>query len=261
MSSTINIQNDLKKIGLNEQEILTYLTCLRHPKTTPSKLAIITNIKRTTLYPILQKLLDINLIYKKVLLKKKYLYAHPPKQGMQSVSKNAYMQAEDIAKITERLVEKLESNIGQYSPKSDSGAIFLSGKPGVRDLVQRVLDEKQNIYWIGPSKLFLDLDKNQQRELFQRLSVKRMDNGTTAFAMTDKKFESSTYFHGGKESYRQLRTLTLPDSMNAMIVVTGNLCGFVKSFGNKLEAVIFTDTEYAEIIKFVLQILWSSLKK
>ncbi len=261
MSSNTDLQTGLQKVGLSEQESLVYLTCLRNPKMTPTKLSAITNIKRTSLYPILQQLLDKNFIYKKVVSRSKYIFAYPPKHAMQSVSKNARTQADDIGKIAEALVKKLESNTEQLSLEVNTDMLFLAGEPGVRELVDKILDEKQDIYWIGPSKMFVGLDEKQQRELFQRLSVKRMDNGTTAHAMTDKDFMKSFYFHGGKETFRQLRTIDIEPSLNAMIVVTGNLCGFVKLSEKKPKAIIFRDKEYADILKFTLRMLWQGLSK
>lgn len=259
MSTNLDLQSELITIGLEERESVVYLACLHNAKTTPSILESITAIKRTSLYPILQKLLNKNLIYKKTFSKNKYIFAHPPKYAMLSIGTEAKIQADHIAKTAEKLINKLESGIDytKYQPSTD--AIFLSGRPGIRELIHRVLDVRKDIYWLGPSKIFLDLDKNQQRELFQQLTVKRMDNGTTAYAMTDTAFETSFYFHGGSEKFRQLRTIDLPKSLDAMIVVTGDLCAFVKSFDKKSQAVIFQDANYAELLKFTLKALWESL--
>lgn len=260
MSSKTDLQNEIEKIGLNEYESRVYLACLENPKMTPSKLSTITNIKRTSLYPILQGLLDKNFIYQKVYLKKKYIFAHSPKHAMEGVARQAKKHADNVAISAEKLIKKLEHRVGQKTYGVSSEATFFSGRPGVRELVQKVLDEKKDIYWLGQSKIFLDLNKDQQRELFQRLSVKRMDDGTTAYAMTDKAFETSFYFHGGSAKFRQLRTLDLPKSLNAMIVVTGDLCGFVKSFDNKSQSVIFRDADYANILRFTLQLIWETLE-
>jgi len=259
MTTNNDLQQKLQKIGLSKQEAVVYLVCLRNPKMTPSKLANITNIKRTSLYPILQELLDKNLIYKKTFTKKKFIFAHPPRDAMQSIIKQTQKKADDITTIAKILTKKLESKIEQPILNTNTGALFLSGKPGVRELVKIVLNEKQDIYWLGPSKMFTDLDESQQIELFQRLSVKRMENGTTAYAMTDNKFKTNSLFYGGSEKFRQLRTIVLPETLDSLLIVTGNLCGFIKSTGSKSKVTLFRDAEYSNLLRFTLELVWKSL--
>lgn len=56
------IQSTLKKLGLNEKEILVYLNLLKHGKTKPSVLAKITKINRPTLYNIARDLISRGVI-------------------------------------------------------------------------------------------------------------------------------------------------------------------------------------------------------
>lgn len=259
MSSYKSLQKDLLNIGMSESEISVYLTCLEYPKTTPTRIASLTGIKRTSVYPILRQLLGRNLIYKKTFSKKKYFFASSPKQAMRDLSRRATSQAEHITKTAESLIEKLELLAGQTRESISTGAIFLSGKAGIRELIRNILNEKRDIFWLGPSRLFLELDNDQQREIFQRLTVKRMENGTISHAMTDDAFKTSSYFHGGPPSFRQLRTLAFPKSYHSMIVVTGNVCGFIRSLDEESRATLFRDAEYAEILRFALQTIWDSL--
>ncbi len=261
MSSKKSLQEELGEIGLTKQESIIYLSCLHNPKTTPSKLSKETGIARTSIYPIIQKLLDKHFLYQKTFSKKKYLFPYPPSKALDTATHAAQVQADCIARVAERLSERLKESEKQLPLSADTGASFLYGKQGVRDLVQRVLEEKEDIYWLGPSNIFLDLNKEQQRELFQRLSVKRMDENTTAFAITDNNFMTSSYFHGGSETFRQLRIVTIPQEITSMVFATGDLCGLVKSLGNKSEVLILRNREYAHIMRFALHTLWQHLKE
>ncbi len=185
--------------------------------------------------------------------------AIPPSQAVSLLGKRELEKAESIAQAANRLAKQLEDHYGGMKLSANTGAVFYSGRQGARDLIDRVLREQADLYWIGPSKMFIDLDQNLQREIFQRLSVKRMDNGTTAFAISDAAFRDSFYFHGGSSSFRRLRTTESLINTSALIVVTGSLCAFVKSFGSSAEAVSFEDVAHAEILRTCLQLLWDTL--
>lgn len=170
-------------------------------------------------------------------------------------------QAESISLVAEALAKSLEKIAGAGSLSTKDGVVFFKGKQGVRDLFDRVLAEQSDLYWLGPSKLFSGLDQDRQREMFQLLSVRRMDSTTTAFAISDEEFKTNFYFHGGSSSFRQLRTVEFLSETKALVVVTGNLCGFVKPFGKDAEAVLFEDVMYADIIRFSLRLVWNSIEE
>jgi sugar-specific transcriptional regulator TrmB len=246
----------LKQIGLSSAGAEVYLRCLEFYKITPSKLAQITNIKRTTLYLILEKLIEERFIYQVVEGKKIYYRANPPVNIMKEVAEKAKNRARDVVAVSESLAKDLAIMFENDELVSRNGVVRLTGRAGVHDMVDRILKEKSDIYWLGPSRLFNSLGQEQQRELFQRLSVKRMDTNTTAFAISDQEFKESFYFHGGSSNFRQLRVIDFPETVSSLIMVTGDLCGFTKSLGDKAETLIFEDTSYAETIRFALRLIW-----
>jgi len=55
-------RNELRKLGLSEKEIAVYLSLLRMGPSMASVLARVSNVKRTSIYDILNGLTDRNLI-------------------------------------------------------------------------------------------------------------------------------------------------------------------------------------------------------
>lgn len=62
--NTIMIEEILNKIGLDEKEVIVYLSVLKYSKITASELTKKTKFKRTTIYAVLERLLDKKLIGK-----------------------------------------------------------------------------------------------------------------------------------------------------------------------------------------------------
>lgn len=255
------MHNQLVKIGLDQKAAAVYVACLKHGKVTPTKLAAVTGVKRTSLYPILTMLTEKGLLFSKTFSKRKHYCPYPPHRAMEAVTAEATLQADQVAQSAKQLTKQLESISKRTHVDITSGAALFTGPSGIRELVQKILDQQQDIYWIGSSNIFLQLPQEQQREMFQKLSVKRMDAGTTAYAISDRNFTTSTYFHGGSPRFRQLQVVELPADLRSMIMVTGDLCGFIKLEGSSLKAAMLEDADYATICECTLKLLWDVLAK
>ncbi len=58
----MSIKQNLSKLGLNEKEILLYLTLLKHGRTKPGILAILTKLNRATIYSTANSLMSLGII-------------------------------------------------------------------------------------------------------------------------------------------------------------------------------------------------------
>ncbi|MCP4523684.1 MAG: TrmB family transcriptional regulator [Candidatus Gracilibacteria bacterium] len=60
------LQEKLKLLGLNEKEIIIYLTIYKHKRVIPSTISYITKINRTTVYSIIRSLASKNLVIEEI---------------------------------------------------------------------------------------------------------------------------------------------------------------------------------------------------
>ena len=79
----------LKDLGLSDKETAVYLAVLKQGKVAPAKVAVITGLKRTTVYSVAKDLAKMGLITEDLAGKKSFLVANPPEDI------KAFIQAEE----------------------------------------------------------------------------------------------------------------------------------------------------------------------
>ncbi|MEI7890458.1 MAG: helix-turn-helix domain-containing protein [bacterium] len=111
------IQELLQKLGLSEKEIEVYLALFEQGKTTPARLAKATNINRSTVYVLLEKLKDKGLVIEDITTRIMYVSPSSP----EDVEEMFYREQEELKekkKIANKLAEELEK-----MPKSQSFSV------------------------------------------------------------------------------------------------------------------------------------------
>lgn len=96
----------LKKIGLNDKEILVYLTLLKSGKTTPAQLAKLTKINRATIYNIVKSLLTIGIIAEDLGGKILYLTPLPP-ESLNQVIERPKRELEEKEELVKKAIAEL----------------------------------------------------------------------------------------------------------------------------------------------------------
>ena len=129
--------NSLKKLNISEEEIIIYITILELNTCTVLQLAQLTNIPRTTVYLLIESLINRNFIREIEEGKKKKYKANSPDQIIIYAKK----QQEDIV----RTIDSLENDIPQLKAiyGSANGQPKLRFTQGVKEL-QRLLNESLN---------------------------------------------------------------------------------------------------------------------
>jgi sugar-specific transcriptional regulator TrmB len=101
------INDTLKEIGLNDKEVRTYLTLLKHGRMTPATLSKLTRINRASVYNIAKNLLSLGIIAEDLGGKTLYLSPLPPENLRQITEK-----PKRELKEKEELVRKAISELG-----------------------------------------------------------------------------------------------------------------------------------------------------
>src|SRR3990167_4039585 len=102
----------LKKFGLSEKEAKVYLACLNLGDSLASDISLKSNLPRTLVYDLLERLIDLGLISYVVKNNKKYFRAADPKELIRILKE----KQEAINKVMPQL-EKLQKLKGIKRPK------------------------------------------------------------------------------------------------------------------------------------------------
>src|SRR3989338_11529589 len=96
----------LQRFGLSEKEAKTYLACLELGETGAGDISIKSNLPRTLVYDILERLIDIGLASYAIKNNKKYFQASNPEK----LSRILKEKQESISKILPKLKELQKSD-------------------------------------------------------------------------------------------------------------------------------------------------------
>ncbi len=144
----MNLQNELKKIGLSKSEIIVYLFLLEEGLSTPPQISSGTRIARTNCYNILVSLKQKGLIEPQQRQKRKAYLATDPQSLMQSIEKKK--------EIIEQILPDLRS-IHTYQ-KNKPKIKFYEGWEEVKEIYRNSLQAKE-IFAIGSTNGISDIDK------------------------------------------------------------------------------------------------------
>ena len=124
-----NIQS-LKKFGLSEKEGKVYLSCLELGETTATNISIKSNLPRTLVYDILERLISLGLVSYNVQANKKHFIAAEPKELLRILKE----KEESIKEILPNL-EELQKLKSVKRPKVE----IYEGKEGMKTVMNNLL--------------------------------------------------------------------------------------------------------------------------
>lgn len=145
----MDIQKELKNVGLHDSEIEIYLYLLKQGISTPPQIARGTGIARTNCYGLLQKLKEKDLIVEQNKNKRKAYATSDP----QSLIRNLDRKKESLEKIVPdlRAMQRLEKNKPSIS--------FYDGWEQVREIFHQTLENKEGVIrGIASTKQLFSLD-------------------------------------------------------------------------------------------------------
>jgi len=99
------MQELLEQLGLNKTEIEVYLKIVELGKTTPSRVARLTNINRTTVYSAASELVKAGIIEEDIGGKSLYLTARP--EGLREIIERGKRELEKKQRVVQKAVEEL----------------------------------------------------------------------------------------------------------------------------------------------------------
>ncbi|QQR54300.1 hypothetical protein IPG41_03785 [Candidatus Peregrinibacteria bacterium] len=154
VSKFINIKDHLLKLGFSEKEAVAFLTLVRIGATAASVLARLTQIKRTSIYDILNSLENKGAIASFRQGKTQLYYAEDTK-------KLVIAQKEKL-KIAHKLVENLKNT----PPNAGLQISYYKGSEGVKELYNDILEAKPKelLGWVDLDHFYRSLDPEFERK-------------------------------------------------------------------------------------------------
>ncbi len=126
----IEILNRLEKFGLSEKEAKIYLACLELDDAVASDLALKSNLPRTLVYDLLERLIDLGLVSYAIKNNRKYFRAASPHELLRILQEKERAVLEILPDL-----EKLQKMKGVKRPKVE----IYEGKEGMKTVMNDIL--------------------------------------------------------------------------------------------------------------------------
>ncbi len=255
MSTLSQINELLRKSSLlNEKEILVYEAYIGQKFLSPTQISRITGIKRTTVYLVLEELKQKGLLIEKIKGKRK-VAGLAPAQTLRHLVNHEEEKVKEKSNMVRNIILLLENL--QKNANEETEIEILEGKNGAIVLLEKILEQKENIYWLGSLDTILQIF--EEEKLYKLFTWKRMDTKTVSYAITDRKILNNKKFGEKIEGFRQFRFLPENFDIPALIILFGNSVGLIRIHKKDLKIVFVRDKNISGIVKFMLDILWKSL--
>ena len=246
----------LSKVGLDEKEVLVYEDCLNNEPTNPAEIVRRTGLKRSTVYFYLDRLKEKGLVEQRIVSRRKQVITTPPGEAFETLianKKDELAEAEDAAG---KLIPELLKQIHQKN--ADDGSIqYFIGLDSAKYVLEKVFESEEDLYWLGSMEFFFNFIPPEK--FFRQVTVERMSQGTTSYAITDRRILEYPEFRSALNDFKQFRYLEKPFRQDAFLFVFGsNLCIASKE-GRDLRLALLPDESVAKIVLFMFKTLWNVL--
>lgn len=245
----------LKKLGLEEKEIALYLACLQHEPNNPANLARVTGIRRSTVYFYLEKLHKRGLISNVVKGKRQLITAIPPDDAFREFLSQEEEKVEQDKNVIAKLIPVLTQAIKHKT--SSTQVTYYEGKAGARAIIDKLIKENKDNHWFGSLETFFPIMKEE--ELYRHLTLRRMKQKTTAYAITDRRILKNKRFNETLGNFREFRFLKEEIGIPAGIQLFGNNIAIASLDGEKIKTVLIEDPAMAQVLRFIFMSLWKYL--
>lgn len=236
----------LQHLGLSKKEAAIYKAVLEHGESTVSQIASRSGVKRTTIYELLEELLENGTLIKQKVGKKIYYLATPPAH---------------LVTLRRRALNKVEDKIDVLNMKHlsafDTPKInFYHGELGFKQIWDTVLQEKTKEFWIITNgSLFEEYISNSY--LYEEiLSRKKKLKIKSKQLITDSQY-AKQITKSDKEQNRVTRILPPDTVLPFTQIITDTFCAFISEPEQNCLFII-ENKAFAHYQKSLFDVLWDS---
>jgi len=236
------MEDELKEYGLTEKEAKLFLICLKTGEATANRLSELIDLPRSTVYDILQKLINQGLISTTVKSKKTNYIANNPKVLLKALDDKRY-------KI-ERILPQLISIQNQIHDKPI--AEVYEGKTGVIFELDSILNNAKSIKLIGSRKNALRViqyhpDNFIVKRIEKKIPIKQiLEESPEARKLKRLKFSQVKYLN------------SIKNSKNVIFIYGDTVVNLI--LGPELSAIRIQSKEYTQSQELLFDELWKIAK-
>jgi sugar-specific transcriptional regulator TrmB len=247
------IEKFLKEIGLSEKEVEVYLKLLTVNDATVTELSHLTQINRTTIYPILESLAEKKLVLEIEKGKKARFQAEQPER-LTTYIQNKKSKLEEQEKLLDEVIPRIKS-ISMQSGEKPIVKVF-DGREGILKSVEESFesgDTENTIYLIYP--------KDRLQEIFSEKERARARG-----SRIDRKIKSISIYSSEKEPALsdELSTRYKIDSKEYPIKCDISIYADrvrIHTLGDDLAAIFIKSKDVAETLRTLFKLAFKGIKK
>lgn len=246
-----------QQINFSEKESRVYLALMELGSTKATDIAKKTNLNRTSVYDLLEVLLQKGLISKYKKGSTTFFNAHEPKQLLSYLDREKEEAAKSIEKQKQKVSELLPQlislqNIYTSKPKVQ----FFEGKKGMREAYEDTLTSKEIILAYANVETMHEGLPNFFPEYYKR----RAENKIFIRAIMPRNALSIERAKYNQEEMRDTRLLLESEMNFSPEVNIYNNKMLIASWKEKM-AIIIESKELADLQKLTFDLLWNTLPK
>ena len=244
----MEIQTELKELGLDDNEIKVYVSCPSERGVNVKDISVKTTLIRTTVYGVLQSLLSKGMVSK------------VQKEGVLFFSAT---NPQELISILDQKREKLILIIPELekikkSVPSIQKVDFYLGRNGVKSITNDILSiPKEHVNIIGAGKKWIDFSSSFSSVYYRK---KKEANVTTSTILSDTP-EERNFLKEKKYSNSNFKFLKKIDVTNSATFIYQDKVSFVSYEQGNERGFIIQDKEFNTVHRILFENLWKSAKK
>lgn len=250
------MRTELKNLGLSDKEIDLYLAGLKLGPTTAQKLAETSEIKRPTVYFIVDRLKRLGLVNQSFLRRKKVFEMAAPEKLAK------FIEEEKInLKKKEQGINKIISNLKVMASKSEfaSEIKIYEGYDATMDALVELSKTKSPTYSFYSSHYFPLEDYEKIKKTVAEFNKAKRMARSKIYVITDHIPLTSKLFPLADEDIREFRFLPEEIKLPAMIDINEDVV-VLSSVRDGYSCIVIKNKTIAETLRLIHGIVWQSLR-
>ena len=243
----------LKQLNFSDKETDVYLAALKLGKGSITELAKKANIKRPTVYVVLEKLKEMGLVSLSKKKNKQIFVAENPEKLLKAIE-------EEKEKIIEK-EEKIKEALPKFKAlrKKDTTVPLIryyEGKEGIWNILEDMMESKRDAYIVSTGKAY---DVLGFKRIIKDVVKRRKQIGTTAYIISDHHPEQVKEYEKRETLFREYRFLPETINLNSIVYIYADKIALI-FFKEPLSGVIIENKELFLVFKFMFDSLWKELE-
>ncbi len=246
----MDMLNVFIKLGFKEDHLKIYLASLEWGETTISNLAYKSKVPRTTIYELIDDLINIGLI-KPTLRKNKKLYTPEQPEKLITLLKNKEIEINDL--ISNLNGEMTQLKAIQFKKENKPKVHLLEGKEGIMQAYEMTFNAKEVLVQCFAQD-YGDVPEDFMDDYFERFFHQSDIKSKEILAEGEDSDYIKTY---GSGKNLQLR-VPLPSETTTDYIVFDNTVIFVSFDKKNSYALVIEDEKIAESSKVMFNLAWTT---